>query len=292
MNLKKKRIGFALFLVSFIISLSFASAACNLGIALINQDPYPAMPGETVKLVFQVTGVEDVNCGEINYKILEEFPFSVDPSISLTGSIYSGTYVRGYESFWLIPVVLRIDKNAKEGFNSLEILITRSSGGGEISYSFDIEIEDVATDFEISVRDYSKTKGTITLEILNIGKNDVEALSIEIPEQDNLIVKGSNRNTLGILDSNEYTTTTFSAVAEKGELEFIVRYNDLTGNRRIAFESVNFDPQPFLLRDNENGKIGTTTIVIILFVIIGITYWFYKRHKKRKHLKHLKKESK
>ena len=285
MSSGKKRFGFVLVLMFSIFSIAVASATCNLDVNLINQDPYPAMPGETVKLVFQITGVENIDCGSVSFKVMEEFPFSVDPSIPAESSIQSGIYIRTYQSFWLVPVILRIDKNAKEGANPVEILLTRSGGGSGILYSFDIEVEDVATDFEISVRDYSKAKGILTLEILNIGQNDVEALSIEIPEQDNLLVKGSNRNTLGILDSNEYTTTTFEAIVEKGELEFILRYNDLTGNRRIAFESVNFDPQPFLIKDSENGKISTTTIVIILFLIGIIAYWFYKRHKKRKHLK-------
>ena len=42
----------------FLISLTLVSAiACDLKVSMINQDPYPAIPGEYVKIVFQVEGV-------------------------------------------------------------------------------------------------------------------------------------------------------------------------------------------------------------------------------------------
>ena len=51
----------------------------------------------------------------------------------------------------------------------------------------------------------------ITIEVLNIEASDIEALTIEIPKQDNIEVKGPNKIVVGDLDSNEYTTAEFEA---------------------------------------------------------------------------------
>jgi len=52
----------------FLMSVSFATAAveCNLDAKMINQDPYPAVPGEYVKVVFELTGISSLDCGLLN----------------------------------------------------------------------------------------------------------------------------------------------------------------------------------------------------------------------------------
>jgi len=58
-------------------SLTFVSAeGCNLDVSLINQDPYPATPGDYVKLVFQVNGVSNPQCGTVEFELLEQYPLS------------------------------------------------------------------------------------------------------------------------------------------------------------------------------------------------------------------------
>ena len=69
-----------IYLLLSLMLISFANAeSCNLNAKLINQDPYPAMPGEYVELVFQLTGVENPECGNIGFSVMEEFPFSLNP---------------------------------------------------------------------------------------------------------------------------------------------------------------------------------------------------------------------
>ena len=66
-----------------IISIGVASAqqpiACNPDASLINQDPYPAVPGDIVKVVFQVDGTDNPECGTVTLEIIPEFPFSLEP---------------------------------------------------------------------------------------------------------------------------------------------------------------------------------------------------------------------
>ena len=45
--------------IAIIFLSSNVSAVCNLDASLINQDPYPAIPGDYVTIVFQLAGVEN-----------------------------------------------------------------------------------------------------------------------------------------------------------------------------------------------------------------------------------------
>ena len=72
--------GILLSAFAFLFVLSFVSAAgCDMAISLINQDPYPAIPGEYVKLVFELSGVGSPNCQGSVFEIAPEYPFSSDP---------------------------------------------------------------------------------------------------------------------------------------------------------------------------------------------------------------------
>ena len=83
---------------------------------------------------------------------------------------------------------------------------------------------DGRTDFEVYVGDHVIKDKSLVFEILNIGNQDIEALTVEIPKQENIVVKGANRNIVGDLDSNEYTTTDFEAIPAGGDINLILHY--------------------------------------------------------------------
>ena len=85
----------AILLLFVFVNFVYAEV-CKLDVALINQDPYPAIPGDYVKVVFQVTGLSNSECGIVNFGIQEEFPFSLDPETAHSYSINSGTYERNH----------------------------------------------------------------------------------------------------------------------------------------------------------------------------------------------------
>jgi hypothetical protein len=207
-----------LIIIILIFSLGhIVSADCDLRVSLLNQDPYPATPEDYVKVVFQVTGVENPECKEVRLKLIESYPFSLDDEKEI--KIFGGTSVIEYKDVWMVPYTIRVDKNAIDGENEIEIRHTYDSGSDWSSYTsgrFNITIEDARTDFEVFIKDYNPLTNIITFEILNIGESDVEALTIEIPKQENIEIKGANRNVVGDLDSNEYTTAEFEADSGEG----------------------------------------------------------------------------
>lgn len=276
-----KRGGILVLGLFLILTLGLVSAeSCNLNVSLLNQDPYPALPGESVKVVFQINGVSNPGCGDVLFEVKENFPFTVDPSSTNPIIISSGTYLAKYSSFYLAPYKIRIDKDSLEGDIPLEVLF---SAGGQQSIKefgeFNINVKDVRADFEVYVKNYNANTKTFTLEILNIAKSDVKALAIEIPKQDNFEVRGANRVVVGSLDSNEYTTADFEGLLKKGNLDLNIFYTDPINERREINKTIYFDPSSF---DGVNKTPQPIWLYILILLVIAFVVWMWFKAKKAK----------
>jgi hypothetical protein len=265
------------------------AGTCDLNVQMINQDPYPAIPGEYVDVVFQVSGVEEPNCGQVSVTLVEEFPFYLDPNSSSTKTIQAGTFSKDFGSFLIVPYKIRVDEDALDGDNPIEIKYTFDPGSDSVSTlleEFMVNIEDTRTDFEISIRDYDKATGTLEFDILNIGESDIEALTIEIPKQEGIDVKGSRRNIVGSLDSNEDTSFSFEAIPKDGEITLNVLYTDKVNVRRTIEKTIEFDSSYFEGRVSDQKSTPWITIVVFLVVVVGFIWWILKRRKNKKDIKH------
>jgi hypothetical protein len=110
--------------VVLLLSLIFVNAAdspCSIEVSLVNQDPYPAVPGEYVKLVFQIEGVQDTNCGEVQFGLVEKYPIIFDPNATKKVSLKSGTFARDYSTHLIVPYKVRVDSDAMDGDNPIEV---------------------------------------------------------------------------------------------------------------------------------------------------------------------------
>lgn len=273
----------SLLLVLMIFSISGVLAeTCNLEASMINQDPYPALQGDYVKVVFQLDGIANAECGIVEFELINQYPISFDLPGQAKISVDSGTYQKDFSSFLIAPFKVRVDENALDGDNPIEVKYKYSGGNGYETKQFDLNIEDTRVDFEIHVQGYNSATKTITFEILNVGKSDVEALTVEIPEQDNIIIKGSNRNIVGDLDSNEYTTADFEATPSEGELNIKLTYTDSINERRSVAKNVHFNPAYFQGRIADQPKSRTGLYTTLGIVGALVVYYFYRRNKKKK----------
>jgi hypothetical protein len=281
--MKKVILFLQIFALLLIINLASASE-CDLSVSLVNQDPYPAIPGEYVKVVFQVEGVANPTCEGTNLELIETYPFSLDIGQSATTRINSETFALDYENYLLAPYKLRVDKNAIDGENEIELFF--SSGEQSLSFRelFDINIEDARSDFEVFVENYDYSTKILTLEILNIGKKDIEALTVEIPKQKNIIIKGNKYNIVGSLDKNEDTTFTYEATPSNGEINLIIYYNDEVDVRRTLQKTINYDSSFFTNRKADEKQTPTKLYFIIGIVIFILIIWIIKKmnHKNRR----------
>ena len=281
--MKKVILFLQIFALLLIINLASASE-CDLSVSRVNQDPYPAIPGEYVKVVFQVEGVANPTCEGTNLELIETYPFSLDIGQSATTRINSETFALDYENYLLAPYKLRVDKNAIDGENEIELFF--SSGEQPLSFRelFDINIEDARSDFEVFVENYDYSTKILTLEILNIGKKDIEALTVEIPKQKNIIIKGNKYNIVGSLDKNEDTTFTYEATPSNGEINLIIYYNDEVDVRRTLQKTINYDSSFFTNRKADEKQTPTKLYFIIGIVIFILIIWIIKKmnHKNRR----------
>lgn len=279
--MKKSLVVFSVALAILLVPTIIADS-CNLDVSLINQDPYPAIPGDYVKVVFQIDGLSNPNCGVVDFRVKEEFPFSLDPGVQNPINIRSGTYSRSYSSFYIAPYQIRVSPDALEGDNPIEVSYTLG-GSAEVLKEFDINIKDSRADFEVYVKDYDPLTHELTLEILNIEDVDVQALTVEIPKQDGIVVKGANRKVVGDLDSNEYTTTDFEATPMEGEVTLKIIYTDSINVRREINKTLTFDSSYYTDRNGSSKKKPIWLYVIIVLIIVWFIWRQYKKAQRRKH---------
>lgn len=263
------------------ITMAVAETACDLDVTLLNQDPYPAVPGDYVKLVFQIEGTDSPYCDDITFNLLSGYPIEFNPGESGLRVFKKVDYLKGYESNLLIPYKVRINKDALNGANPVEVRI-ESKNNAPILKTFDIEIDDVRADFEVRVQNYDYQTHELTIEILNIESSDVEALSIEIPKQDDIIIKGASQVIVGDLDSNEYTSAEFEAVPSDGEFKIMLTYSDTINTRRTIEKTLTFDSSYFTDRIADQKTTSSTTYIILGAIILLIIYFGYKKIKKKK----------
>ena len=283
--------GFILLLSLFSLLGNVMAATCNIDVSLLNQDPYPAIPGDYVKVVFQIDGLENENCGDVVFGIDEGYPFYLDPGVQNPITINSGTFQKDYSSSSQQPYKLRIDENALDGENPIEISYSTSASATMIIQEFNITVEDTRADFEVSVKDYDYATNELTFEILNIEETDVQALTLEIPKQEGIEIKGANRVVVGDLDSNEYTSADFEAILPKGEsdIKLNVIYTDSINVRREIQKIVSFDSSYFTDR-NKDQKSTPWLLYIVIIGVIGFFIWRRIRKKKREEERKKKRE--
>lgn len=278
----KKSILFLVVFLMLIFSLTNVIAVCSMNVTLINQDPFPAVPGDYVEVVFQLHEVIEGGCDGASIQVIPSYPFSLAEGEPEIKELFGPRWLIGHKRAWMIPYKFIVNKNALEGWHKLEVRFAEKDiKSSYYTEYFEIKVKNVLTDFELGVRDYNPTNRELTLEILNIGKNDVEALVIEISEQENIKFLGSNQRIIGVLDSNEDTSVRFrvSDVSE-GEIEIKIRYNDITNERRELTKKIYFNPELFEEINNKNG-FNLTTYIIIGLVVLLAGYYLYKRKKKK-----------
>ena len=266
----------------FSASAVFAESACDLDVSLLSQDPYPAVPGDYVKLVFQLSGLDSPDCSDITFELLPNYPVEFNPGETGFRSFNKVDYIKDYESNILIPYEIRLNKDALDGSNSIDVTVN-NKGDAKITKTFDLEVKDARVDFETYVTNYNYETRELTIEVLNIGDSDIEALTMQIPKQDIVSVKGSNRIVVGDLDSNEYTSADFEAIVEDGEFKINLIYSDSINVRRTMEQVINFDSSYYTERIADQPKqMGTGSYIGMAAVALLVIYIIFRKIKKAK----------
>ena len=184
-----KKIFFAVFFI--LIFANFVSAlAPQISVTLLNQDPDPINQGEIVEVRFKIQNNGAETLEDIAVEILPQYPFS----------LYTGEAIRhigklraaqtGADSV-IVDYKLKVGGQAVEGDNEIELQILKD-GNVWLSYTKDEFMIDVdeqdAPDIRVYLRENTilkeNSKGTITLELANVGESDAKFLQLTLISTD------------------------------------------------------------------------------------------------------------
>lgn len=267
-----------LIFLMMLFSISIVSAATH--VQLMRYDPIPAQAGEYVDVWIKLQNKGDSTLEGAAIKFKPSYPFSLDPTekeeIKL-GTLESGQFsVQKYK--------IRVDKGAVEGENIINFEYKECSSCIKQEISQIINVIEAHTDFEIVVQELSK-EGT-SIAIANIGKNPANSITLKIPEQEDIEVKGISSTIIGNLHSGDYTIATYNLIPKKYEnkLNVEIHYTDSLGERHKIVKTIQFMPKSeFYEIYNKLHGIGETGINIWFWItIILIAYIVIKKIKNRR----------
>ena len=301
---------FGLFLLFGIFLVSFISAeSCGLSISLVNQDPYPAIPGDYLDVVFQVDGIENPECEGTIFDLDLSYPFSIAENDTLR-TLEGSTWVLKYKTEWMIPYTLKVDADAFDGNSTLTVKYGQEETF--VSSDFDILIQDSRTNFDAVIQEVSGSE--VSIAIANSGEYTANSVVVRIPEQESFRTTETDGQMVGNLDAGDYTIVSFTLTSamqknmqskdnvnktnfqenKKNNLEFDIYYTDSLGERRIVNMELPLQINSVLSTDNGqmpagfSGKEGKRkeesktnwTLWIILGIVIVVGYFLYKKNPK------------
>ncbi len=213
----------ALFLVmGFFISAQSVSAlgTCYPQINLVNQDPNPAVPGSYVKVLLEVSGVDNPDCKGFAVQISPQYPFSLDPGVSPIQVLNDSTYTPDFKTSWTVPFKLRVADDAIQGEYTLPIKSHTGTSRDfltnppmQLSYDNEVNITltDALTSFATVVQDSSGSQ--VSIGVVNTGTNTANSMIVSIPVQDGYRATGSSQQIVGNLIAGDYTIVSFNVAS-------------------------------------------------------------------------------
>ncbi len=229
------------------VNFTSSEAVSQIRIDQLKYEPYPVNPGEYFDLWIKVEKTGSDLTSDAVFELLPEYPFSLDSNERAIRSYGKITNFPDDRPI-VIKYRIRVDEDAVEGTNTIELKysadgISSSNWGRN---SFDIEVADAQTDFDIVVQDVSDSE--VSFAIANIGKNTANSVIIKIPEQDNFRTVGTAGQMLGNLENGDYTIASFNIAGARGSigsdsgqpLTLQVDYTDNIGERRTLVKEVSF----------------------------------------------------
>jgi LPXTG-motif cell wall-anchored protein len=120
-----------------ILQASSVLGLVGLDISLSKYDPYPATPGQTVKVWLLVQNTGDSDAKDVNIELVPQPPFTLYNQDSALKNIS----ILGAGKDYLIDYTLKVDNNAVQGTNSLKIIYSHSASSGAQEKNLDISVQ-------------------------------------------------------------------------------------------------------------------------------------------------------
>lgn len=284
------------------------------GAEVIYIDKTVLVPGKEDTLMFTINNVGSAPLRELTFNWQNEDEVVLPVGGDNTKYI---KYIDIGESAELKYKVIA-DTNAEPGLYKLDLTLTyddpASNEEKEINTLAGVYVGG-GTDFDIAFSESSGSETSFT--VANIGSNPAYSVSVIVPKQDGWKTSGSNSMIIGNLDNGDYTVASFTMqqsvsrtatnadstnkttqtrnFATENIVLLQVAYTDTMGQRKIVDKEVAVNVQRTLSEDGtvqmpegmqrrmkQQQSTNYTGWIVgsIVFIILGILYYRYKKKKK------------
>ena len=211
----------------------------NIKINQLKYEPYPVNPGEYFNLWIKAENTGRELAENVIFELMPEYPFSLDSNedpIREYGKLSSEEPV-------VMEYKVRVSKNAVEGTNEIDLKYKKNSDDSSWIYeTFDIEVADAQTEFDLVIQEISDSE--VSIAIANTGKNVAYSVIVRIPEQEYFEAVGTNGQMVGNLENGDYTLVGFEINRKRGaegsQLKIQIDYTDEIGERRSVIKNLPF----------------------------------------------------
>jgi hypothetical protein len=268
-----------------VILFSLSASAERLRIDLASQDPNPVRAGDVVDITLKIENTYDITKEDIRLEIVPEYPFTLyssSPFIDV-GRVDAREIV--YKDF-----KLKVENDAVDGKNRFKLKLFKGKNYDGVEYDLFVDVERKRLELKPYVVDSdiitSGSSGKFTIEIANVGRQNIESLELELLEsEDYKLLSTSNYVYLGDLEFDDTETEDFSVYVKEGT-------NEVKIPLRLKYEvndkiyEQNYDLSLNLLTEKEAKKIGLIktsykTYIIAFIILVIALIVIYKKYRKK-----------
>ncbi len=276
-------------LVIAIAVLPSAHAAPAVTVSLSKYDPYPATPGQIVKVWLLVQNTGDSSAKDISVEMIPQYPFTLYGSDAV-----QKVSLLGPRNDYLIDYTLKVDDNAVQGNNVIRVKFSEGSVTS-VQQTVDLNIFIQSKDATVSI-DSIRTEpaeltpggdGTITFTVKNNAPTALTDLSLKLYLQS--VIGGAlvdlpfapmdstAEKRIYRLDAGQSANFTYAikaypdAVSKVYKIPFVLTYYDTLGNQKNKSDLIgvviNSRPEVEMIIDktdlSQQKRAGTITLKTI-----------------------------
>jgi len=292
--MKNGKIMFGLFVLSLILGSVgvFGRGVIyfhDIDVTLVNHDPDPAEAGRYVTVRFKIenTGAETVQ--DIVVEILPKYPFSLDPGESAVKQIGSVRSRQLGDTGVIVDYRLKVDENALEGDNEIELRYNAKNGGWIKLEPFDIEIN--PHDILISIVSVEAPKmikpgevSKVDINLKNLALSFIKDIKVKLDLRSVpfATIGSTNRKIIKQMGADSEATVSFNLMAEPDaesqlykvpiEIEFLDRLGVVyTKNETVGLIVGAVPDLSVIIDDSQIYSSGGTGEVTIKITNKGVT---------------------
>ena len=255
-------------------NLAYASASLQTTTTV---NPEEVAPGEDGYVQLIITNVGTVPADNVKVRLA-----SIDSPLK-SATTFSNDGIGGLAVGKSVTAIFKfkVPEGTDEGFYNIAFTISSC----ENSYCRDtsqyaiVDVENPSTSFEIS---FESTVGGTSISVANVGINDVIAVSVTIPEQEQFEAVGTNTYFLGNLDSGDFTVADFDIISKNGDqgnLNVQISYTDRTGDRHTITKQVSIKLYEAPIQVNRGVSSYWWIVPVVIVVAVGLYFWKLRKKK-------------